>query len=131
MALQNKFSELGRFLVTKQSSDIGAFRSVTLRNVAVTAPYMHDGSMATLWDVVDHYNKGGVKNRHLDGAMRPLGLSERDVDDLVQWMSTLTSPKMAEFAEVEMGRMTALKNKRPHRDTKAAMAIDAGSASGH
>ena len=71
-------SELGRFLVTKQPHDIGAFRTMSLRNLLVTQPYFHDGSQATLWDTIDHYNKGGVQNPYLDGGIVPLGLSEAE-----------------------------------------------------
>ena len=83
LAIQTKFSELGRFLVTKQVNDIGAFKTPTLRNIAITAPYMHDGSVATLFDVMDHYNKAGVPNPYLDGGMQRLGLTEPEIDDLV------------------------------------------------
>lgn len=121
LAIETKFSELGRFLVTKQMNDIGAFKTMTLRNIAVTAPYMHDGSLPTLWDVMDHYNKGGIQNPYLDGGMQRLGLSEAEIDDVVAWMSTLTSDKFAAFGKTEMARMTAMKNTRPQRDTAAAM----------
>jgi len=82
-------SELGRFLVTKQANDIGAFKTPALRNVAITGPYMHDGSMQTLWDVLDHYNKGGVPNPNLDGGMQRLGLTEAEIDDMVAFLDTL------------------------------------------
>jgi cytochrome c peroxidase len=82
---------------------------------------MHDGSLATLWDVMDHYNKGGIQNPFLDGGMQRLGLSEGEIDDIVQWMSTLTSDKFAAFGKTEMARMTAMKNTRPQRDVAAAM----------
>ncbi|UCE48999.1 MAG: hypothetical protein JSW47_02435, partial [Phycisphaerales bacterium] len=59
LALSTDMSELGRFMVTKNRSDIGAFRTSILLNIGITPPYMHDGSVATLWDVMDHYNKGG------------------------------------------------------------------------
>jgi len=121
LALQSKFSELGRFLVTKQVNDIGAFKTMTLRNIAITAPYMHDGSLATLWDVVDHYNKAGVANPYLDGGMQRLGLGEAEIDDLVHWMTTLTSDKFAAYGRSEVARMTALRNTRPQRDVAAAM----------
>ena len=90
LALETKFSELGRFLVTKQQNDIGAFKTPTLRNIAVTGPYMHDGSLATLWDVMDHYNKGGIPNPYLDGGMQRLGLTEPEIDDLVAFLFALT-----------------------------------------
>jgi cytochrome c peroxidase len=121
LALQTKYSELGRFLVSKQVNDVGAFRTMTIRNIAITGPYMHDGSLATLWDVMDHYNKGGVQNPYLDGGMQRLGLSEAEIDDMVQWMSSLTSDKFAAFGRTEMARMTAMKGTRPQRDVAAAM----------
>jgi len=94
-----KTSELGRFAVTEQLSDIGAFKTPTLRNIAVTAPYMHDGSLKTLKEVIIHYNNGGVTpadaeaNAFLSGGIRPLKLSNEQMDDLVDFMQALTSPE--------------------------------------
>jgi len=121
LALQTEFSELGRFLVTKRLNDIGAFKTPTLRNIAATAPYMHDGSLPTLWDVMDHYNKGGVANPYLDGGMQRLGLTEPEMDDTVAFLETLTSPRYAAFAKEEMAKQRARKNVRPERDTDVAM----------
>lgn len=121
LALETDLSELGRFLVTKQPADVGAFKTPTLRNVAVTAPYMHDGSLATLWDVMDHYNKGGIPNPFLDGGMQRLGLGESEIDDMVAFLSSLTTPDQAAFAKEEMARQRAKKNVRPERDTEVAM----------
>lgn len=121
LALETKFSELGRFLVTKQVSDVGGFKTPTLRNVALTEPYMHDGSLPTLWDVMDHYNKGGIPNPFLDGGMQRLGLTEPEIDDLVKFMTTLTSEKFAALGVTEMAKQTARKNVRPQRDTAVAM----------
>ncbi|HUE38246.1 MAG TPA: cytochrome c peroxidase [Candidatus Binatia bacterium] len=121
LAIQTEFSELGRFLVTKRLNDIGAFKTPTLRNIAATAPYMHDGSLATLWDVMDHYNKGGVANPYLDGGMQRLGLSEAEIDDMVAFLETLTTPRFAAFAKEEMGKQRARKGTRPERDTETAM----------
>jgi cytochrome c peroxidase len=120
LAIQTSFSELGRFLVTKRSNDIGAFKTPGLRNVAATGPYMHDGSLVTLWDVMDHYNKGGVPNPNLDGGMQRLGLTEAEIDDMVAFMESLTSPRFAELARKEMARQRARKNVRPERDTAVA-----------
>lgn len=120
LALQTKYSELGRFLVTKNPADIGAFKSQTLRNIGITGPYMHDGSLATLWDVMDHYNKGGVPNPYLDGGMQRLALSEAEIDDLVAFMFTLTDDRFAAFNKAEMERQAALKNNRPQRETDVA-----------
>jgi cytochrome c peroxidase len=121
LALETDLSELGRFLVTKQPADIGAFKTPTLRDVAITAPYMHDGSLATLWDVMDHYNKGGVPNPFLDGGMQRLGLTEAEMDDMVAFLATLTSDRYAAFGKEEMARQRAKKSVRPERDTAVAM----------
>ncbi|WP_434347191.1 cytochrome-c peroxidase [Myxococcus virescens] len=121
LALETRFSELGRFLVTKQENDVGAFKTPTLRNIAITGPYMHDGSLATLWDVMDHYNKGGVPNPYLDGGMQRLGLTEGEIDDVVAFLNTLTDEQFAKYATQEQARQRGLKNKRPERDTAVAM----------
>jgi cytochrome c peroxidase len=120
LALQTSYSELGRFLVTKNPADIGAFKSETLRNIGVTAPYMHDGSLATLFDVIDHYNKGGVPNPFLDGGMQRLALSEAEIEDLVAFLFSLTDDRFAEFNKEEIARQTALKTNRPQRETEIA-----------
>jgi len=96
-----KSSELGRFAVTDELSQIGAFKTPTLRNVELTAPYMHDGSLKTLKDVMIHYNNGGVTkagdrvNDFLSGGIRPLNLTDAQLEDLVAFMKALTSSKYA------------------------------------
>ena len=98
-------SELGRFALTRGFDDLGSFKTSTLRNIAVTAPFMHDGSLATLRDVVVHYNNGGVTkegdpvNDFLSGGIRPLNLKDQQIDDLVAFMEALTSPEFAKAAE--------------------------------
>jgi len=96
-----KTSNLGRFAVTDALDDMGSFKTSTLRNIAMTAPYMHDGSLKTLKEVVIHYNNGGVTkkgervNDFLSGGIRPLNLSERQISDLVAFLGALTSPEYA------------------------------------
>lgn len=96
-----KASELGRFAVTDTLDELGAFKTSTLRNVAVTAPFMHDGSLKTLRDVVEHYNNGGITkktdpvNDFLSGGIRPLDLTDDEISDLVAFLETLTSPQFA------------------------------------
>jgi cytochrome c peroxidase len=71
-AIQTDMSALGRFLITKKEADIAAFKTPDLRNVLVTGLYFHDGSQETLWDVIDHYNKGtGLHNPYLDQDIKP------------------------------------------------------------
>ena len=91
-------TELGRFIVTKEYKDIGAFKTPHLRNVALTPPYMHNGSEATLEAVIEFYDKGGNPNPWLDGGMRPLALTAQEKADLVELMKTFTSDGMARFA---------------------------------
>src|SRR5467141_3285152 len=91
-AITSEMSVLGRFLVTRKQSDIASFKTPGLRNVLVTGPYFHDGSMQTLWDVMDHYNKGdGVQNPYLDEDIQPLALTEDDIDAVVAFLASLTS----------------------------------------
>jgi cytochrome c peroxidase len=98
-------SELGRFAVTRGFDDLGSFKTPTLRNIAVTAPYMHDGSLKALEDAVVHYNNGGVTNEgdpvndFLSGGIRPLNLTDEEIDDLVAFMEALTNPEYAHLAE--------------------------------
>lgn len=90
-------SDLGRFEVTRNPADRWAYKTPSLRNVALTAPYMHDGSLATLTDVVRFYNVGGHANDGLDPRIRPLGLSEVDVADLVAFLESLTGANIADL----------------------------------
>ncbi len=121
LALNTDMSELGRFMVTKNRSDIGAFRTSILLNIGITAPYMHDGTLETLWDVMDHYNKGGEPNLFLDGGMEPLALSEQEIDQLVAFMFALTDDRFAEENQRQMERQRAkARQKRPFRDDDLA-----------
>jgi cytochrome c peroxidase len=82
--------DLGRFGVSGREEDKGAFKTPTLREIEHTGPYMHDGSLKSLEDVVEHYNKGGIKNLHLNGRIKPLNLSVRDKSDLVAFLKALS-----------------------------------------
>ncbi|MGI9176580.1 MAG: cytochrome-c peroxidase, partial [Pirellulales bacterium] len=84
--------DLGRFVVTKDEKDTGAFKTPTVRNVALSAPYMHDGSVATLEEVVEWYDKGGHPNPHLSDKIRPLKLTAEEKADLVEFMKACTGP---------------------------------------
>jgi cytochrome c peroxidase len=121
LALETDMSELGRFLVSKQRQDIGSFKTEQLRNVGLTAPYMHDGSLHTLWDVVDHYNKGGESNAYLDGGIEPLNLSEDEINDVVAFLFALTDKRFTaqnDAAFREQQQLAA--KKRPFRDNALA-----------
>jgi cytochrome c peroxidase len=121
-AIQTDMSALGRFLITKKEPDIASFKTPNIRNVLVTGPYFHDGSQETLWDVIDHYNKGaGLQNPYLDQDIQPLALTENDIDDLVAFMASLTSPNYKEQGATELARQRAIsRTNRPQRDTARA-----------
>lgn len=89
--------DLGRYEVSKLEKDKGAFKTPTIRNVALSGPYMHDGSQKTLMEVVEHYNKGGTPNKWLSDKMVPLKLTEQEKKDLVAFMEACTGsfPKVA------------------------------------
>ena len=80
----------GRFVVSKEEKDKGAFKTPTLRNIALTGPYMHDGSQKTLREIVDWYAKGGHANPWLSNKVKKLDLTEQDKQDLVAFMEALT-----------------------------------------
>lgn len=81
--------DLGRYMETKYAGDIGGFKTPTLREIARTAPYMHDGRFMTLEEVVKFYNQGGIKNPHLDNLMIPLELTEQEQRDVVALLKSL------------------------------------------
>jgi cytochrome c peroxidase len=122
-AIQTNMSAVGRFLITKKDADIASFKTPDLRNVLITAPYFHDGSQETLWDVMDHYNKGdGIHNPYLDADMQPLALNEGEIDDVVALLATLTSSQYTEQGVKELARQRELsRTNRPQRDTARAV----------
>jgi cytochrome c peroxidase len=99
LAHRAEFSELGRFLVTKAEKDIGAFKTPSLRDVELTGPYMHNGSLRTLLDVVRFYNQGGQKNPNLDSKMHALDLNETEMSEIVEFLRALTSDDVLRRAQ--------------------------------
>jgi cytochrome c peroxidase len=97
---EGKFADIGRYLIdpvgAKNTAAIGSFKTPTVRSAARTAPYMHDGSLKTLKEVVEHYNKGGNPNPTLDKDIKKLNLTEKEVNDVVEFMNALTgeTPKV-------------------------------------
>ncbi len=87
---------------------------------------MHDGSMQTLWDVMDHYNKGGEANPFLDGGIEPLALTEDEIDQLVAFLFTLTDER---FADAEPARRST-SSARAAADAAAVPRRGAGHAQG-
>ncbi len=87
---EGRLQDLGRFVVSGVERESGAFKTPTLREVERTAPYMHDGSLATLEEVVDFYDRGGDANPYLDPILRPLNLSPVEKEALVVFLRALT-----------------------------------------
>jgi cytochrome c peroxidase len=90
VGMDAKEPDLGRYVITKEEKDKGAFKTPTVRNVALTAPYMHDGSQKTLEEVVEWYDKGGHPNPYLSEKIKKLNLTAQEKKDLVEYMKSLT-----------------------------------------
>lgn len=101
VGMEAKEPDVGRFAVTREDKDWGAFKTPTIRNVALSAPYMHDGSQKTLLEVVEHYNKGGTPNKNLSNKIFKLNLTEQEKLDLVAFMEACTG----DFPKIETGRL--------------------------
>lgn len=95
---QGKYADLGRFVIdsigAKNPASYGAFKTPTVRDAENTAPYMHDGSLATLEQVVEHYNKGGNPNPALDKDIKKLNLTDQEKADVVAFMKALTGERI-------------------------------------
>lgn len=87
----------GRYLVTGDPKDLGKFKTPGLRNVELTDPYMHDGSLSTLDEVVEFYDRGGNANPNLDPQIKPLHLSKEEKTALTAFLKTLTDEKLAKL----------------------------------
>jgi cytochrome c peroxidase len=101
VGMDKPMPDLGRFDQTKLDKDRGAFKTPTVRNIAQSGPYMHDGSQATLEEVVEWYAKGGHPNPHLSDKIKKLDLTAQDKADLVEFMKALTGS----FPKVETAKL--------------------------
>ena len=86
----NQQGDKGRFAVSKNQSDVGKFKTPSLRNVALSAPYMHDGRFPTLEKVLSNYNTGGVHSANQDPKIKALNLSDQDISDIIEFLHSLT-----------------------------------------
>ena len=84
------YADSGRARITLNQSDVGKFKVPSLRNVEFTAPYMHDGSMATLQEVIEHYDTGGLPHPNKSGLLKPLNLTAQEKQDLVNFLKALS-----------------------------------------
>lgn len=90
IGLYKRYADNGKERVTFNKEDIGKFKTPTLRNIELTAPYMHDGSINTLEEVIEMYNKGGEGHENQDFRVRPMNWSKQDKEDLLAFLKTLT-----------------------------------------
>ena len=94
--LYENYPDVGRFRFTNDSTDLALFKIPTLRNIEMTAPYMHDGSISTIEEVVEHYNSGGKKHQNQNEFIEPLNLSESEKECLVAFLKSLTDQSFLE-----------------------------------
>jgi cytochrome c peroxidase len=90
VAIPGEHNDLGRYEITQNPDDRWKYKTPSLRNVALTQPYMHDGSISSLREVVEFYNSGGIANNNLDPLIQPLSLTSTEIDDLVAFLVSLT-----------------------------------------
>ncbi|TQV88700.1 cytochrome-c peroxidase [Aliikangiella coralliicola] len=107
-----KMTDTGRYWVTRKKEDWGAFKTPILRNVALTPPYMHDGSLESLFDVVEFYNKGGNPNPNIAPGIRPLLLNEIEINSLVSFLRALTDENLINSSISEQHRLISSINAR-------------------
>lgn len=92
-----KAADLGLYEITQNPADRWQYKTPSLRNISLTAPYMHNGRFATLQQVVEFYNQGGVKNENLDPLLKPLNLSTKEINELIAFLQSLTGNNVAEL----------------------------------
>ena len=85
-----EYEDVGRFRFTGSDDDLARFKVPSLRNIELTAPYMHDGSIQSLEEVIDHYNSGGENHPQKNSLIQPLNLNEKEKEDLIAFLKSLT-----------------------------------------
>jgi cytochrome c peroxidase len=96
--------DVGRYEITLDPADRWAYRTPTLRNVALTAPYMHDGSLGSIEEVIEFYDQGGVDNENRSPLLRPLGLTAGEKAALAAFLRALTGDNVEALARIARGR---------------------------
>lgn len=94
--LYKEYADNGRFRINNDSTEMGKFKVPSLRNIEITAPYMHDGSFETLYEVLDHYCKGGNQHVNQNKIIQPFTLTKREKNDLVNFLNSLTDMSFME-----------------------------------
>ncbi len=94
---EKKPNDVGLYEITEDPADRWKYKTPSLRNIALTAPYMHDGAFKTLEEVVNFYNQGGAPNEELDPLIKPLGLTPEEIQDIVAFLNNLTGSNVDEL----------------------------------
>lgn len=102
VGLHETYSDPGRERISNESKDFGKFKTPTLRNIEVTAPYMHDGSLSTLEEVIVHFNSGGSNHKIKDSRVKPLNLSDDEQSELIAFLKTLTDEEFVTNREFRL-----------------------------
>jgi cytochrome c peroxidase len=102
IGLYKSYDDPGRERITNQAEDHGKFKTPTLRNIELTAPYMHDGSLTTLEEVIEHFNSGGINHQNLDPRVKALNLSQTEQSELIAFLKSLTDEEFVSNPEFEL-----------------------------
>jgi cytochrome c peroxidase len=94
---ETKANDMGRYEVTQKPEDRWKYKTPSLRNIRLTAPYMHNGVFGTLQQVVEFYNQGGIVNENLDPLIKPLNLAAEEITDLTAFLESLTGDNVQEL----------------------------------
>jgi cytochrome c peroxidase len=94
--IYENYKDLGRFRLTQLNEDVGVFKTPSLRNIGLTAPYMHDGSLKTIEEVIDHYNSGGKLHQNKSQLIKSLNLSDSEKENLRLFLLTLTDNSLVQ-----------------------------------
>ncbi|UOA08134.1 cytochrome c peroxidase [Methylobacter sp. S3L5C] len=106
-----KPSDLGYYEISQNPKDRWTYKTPSLRNITLTAPYMHNGSLATLEDVVRFYNQGGIANENLSPLIKPLNLSDSEIADLISFLKVLTGNNIKDLVSDANTATANIKNK--------------------
>jgi cytochrome c peroxidase len=94
---ETKLNDLGRYEITQKPEDRWKYKTPSLRNISLTAPYMHNGAFATLQQVVEFYNRGGIANENLDPLIKPLNLTALEIADLTAFLESVTGDNVKDL----------------------------------
>jgi cytochrome c peroxidase len=96
--LYAQYTDSGRYILTGLQEDIGRFKTPTLRNIELTSPYMHDGSISSLEEVIAHYESGGMNHENQSAMLKGFTLTETEREELIEFLNSLTDSEFTQNA---------------------------------